>query len=86
VASRTNSLKRVAQKGYKMSVQKKSLISNRLTVKEALIANQPESEQENPLKANSLTAQSMRRMKANNALRFKSLKTAANFQSFKAAK
>jgi len=39
-----------------MSIQKKSLISNRLV----LIASQPESEQSNPLKANSLTAQSMK--------------------------
>ena len=45
-----------------MSIQKKSLISNRVAVKKALIANQPtESEQENPLKANSLTAQSMKK-------------------------
>jgi len=39
-----------------MSIQEKSLISNRLV----LIASQPESEQSNPLKANSLTAQSMK--------------------------
>jgi len=45
-----------------MSVPKKSLISNRVAVKKALIASQPaESEQENPLKANSLTAQSMKK-------------------------
>ncbi|HXY04203.1 MAG TPA: hypothetical protein VEI49_11545 [Terriglobales bacterium] len=45
-----------------MSIQKKSLISNRVTVKKALIANQPsESQENNPLKANSLTAQSMKK-------------------------
>jgi hypothetical protein len=45
-----------------MSVPKKSLISNRVTVKKALIASQPtESAQGNPLKAESLTAQSMKR-------------------------
>jgi hypothetical protein len=45
-----------------MSVQKKSLISNRVAVKKALIASQPaEIGETNPLKANSLTAQSMKK-------------------------
>jgi hypothetical protein len=59
-----------------MSVPKKSLISNRVAVKKALIASQPaESEQENPLKANSLTAQSMKRKRIGlSAVNFRSLK------------
>lgn len=45
-----------------MSVQKKSLISNRAAVKKALIASQPSDLGEaNPLKASSLTAQSMKK-------------------------
>jgi hypothetical protein len=48
-----------------MSVPKKSLISNRVAVKKALIASQPaESAQENSLKANSLTAQSMKKKRS----------------------
>ena len=47
-----------------MSVQKKSLISNRVAVKKALIASQPaEIAEANPLKANSLMAQSMKKKK-----------------------
>ncbi|HXY02717.1 MAG TPA: hypothetical protein VEI49_04025 [Terriglobales bacterium] len=53
-----------------MSVPKKSLISNRVAVKKALIASQPaEFEQENPLKANSLTAQSMKKKRVMNSFR-----------------
>ena len=45
-----------------MSIQKKSLISNRVAVRKALIASQPvEVGETNSLKANSLTAQSMKR-------------------------
>jgi len=45
-----------------MSIQKKSLISNRVAVRKALIASQPvEAGEPNSLKANSLTAQSMKR-------------------------
>jgi len=45
-----------------MSIQKKSLISNRVAVKKALIASQPsEVGETNQLKANSLTAQSMKK-------------------------
>jgi hypothetical protein len=66
-----------------MSVQKKSLISNRVTVKKALIASQPETEQENPLKASALTAQSMKKKKFNTALTLRAPKA---FESFKAAK
>ena len=45
-----------------MSVQKKSLISNRVAVKKALIASQPSDVPEaNPLQANSLTTQSMKK-------------------------
>jgi hypothetical protein len=59
-----------------MSVQKKSLISNRPTVKKALIASQsPESAGTNSLKAGSLTAQSMKKTKASPAfVSFKTLK------------
>jgi hypothetical protein len=47
-----------------MSVQKKSLISNRVAVKKALIASNPaEVVETNPLKANSLMAQSMKKKK-----------------------
>lgn len=47
-----------------MSVQKKSLISNRVAVRKALIASQPaEGEEANSLKINSLTAQSMKKKK-----------------------
>ena len=46
-----------------MSVQKKSLISNREAVTKARIASQPAETEGNSLKANSHTAQSMRRMK-----------------------
>lgn len=47
-----------------MSVQKKSLISNRVAVKKALIASQPsESGETNPLTANSLAAHSMKAKK-----------------------
>jgi hypothetical protein len=65
-----------------MSVPKKSLISNRVAVKKALIASQPaETEQENPLKANSLTAQSMKRKKVSlNAFR---TMRAESFRTFK---
>jgi len=46
------------------------LISNRVAVKKALIASQPaEFEQENPLKANSLTAQSMKKKRVMNSFR-----------------
>jgi hypothetical protein len=58
-----------------MSIQKKSLISNRATVKKALIASQPETEQGNPLKANALTAQSMMKKKGFNAFRLRVMKT-----------
>jgi hypothetical protein len=45
-----------------MSIQKKSLINNRVAVRKALIASQPvEVGETNSLKANSLTAQSMKR-------------------------
>ena len=45
-----------------MPVPKKSLISNRVAVKKALIASQPaEIGETNPLKVNSLTAQSMKK-------------------------
>jgi hypothetical protein len=45
-----------------MSIQKKSLISNRVAVRKALIASQPvEVGENNSLKANSLTAQSMKK-------------------------
>ena len=48
-----------------MSVQKKSLISNRDAVTKARIASQPaEHGDSNPLKASSLTAQSMKKKKA----------------------
>lgn len=58
-----------------MSVPKKSLISNRVAVKKALIATQPaESGEGNPLKANSLTAQSMKKKK--DALFIRSFKSA----------
>ncbi|MGA8215079.1 MAG: hypothetical protein WB799_15900 [Candidatus Sulfotelmatobacter sp.] len=44
-----------------MSIQKKSLISNRVAVRKALIASQPvEVGETSSLKANSLTAQSMK--------------------------
>jgi len=68
-----------------MSVQKKSLISNRVAVKKALIASQPtESEQENPLKANSLTAQSMKRRRLSIAT-LKSHAPRLTMKNFKAA-
>jgi len=55
-----------------MSIQKKSLISNRVAVRKALIASQPvEAGEPNSLKANSLTAQSM---KSAEFLRMKVLK------------
>jgi len=58
-----------------MSVQKKSLISNRVAVKKALIASQPsEFGEANPLTANSLTAQSMKKKRAAAALSFKAFK------------
>lgn len=48
-----------------MSVQKKSLISNRDAVTKARIASQPaEPVDSNPLKASSLTAQSMKKKRA----------------------
>jgi len=59
-----------------MSVPKKSLISNRVAVKKALIASQPETEESNPLKANSLTAQSMKRKRVMNT--FKTFKAGAH--------
>lgn len=68
-----------------MSVQKKSLISNRVTVKKALIASQPaESGQENPLKAESLTAQSMKKKRIS-AFTLRAPKGAAHsaFRTFK---
>ncbi len=47
-----------------MSVPKKSLIGNRIAVRKALIASQPvEVEEISPLKANSLTAHSMKSKK-----------------------
>lgn len=56
-----------------MSVQKKSLISNRPTVKKALIASQPtDNAGSNPLKANSLTAQSMKKKRS--AVAYKAFK------------
>ena len=55
-----------------MSVPKKSLISNRVAVKKALIASQPAQTEGNPLKVNSLTAQSMKKKRA--AMMFKTLK------------
>jgi hypothetical protein len=54
-----------------MSVPKKSLISNRVAVKKALIASQPAETEGNPLKVNSLTAQSMKKKRA---MMFKALK------------
>jgi hypothetical protein len=49
-----------------MSVLKKSLISNQVAVKKALIASQATDQGEsNELKANSLTAQSMKKKKVN---------------------
>jgi hypothetical protein len=59
-----------------MSIQKKSLISNRPTVKKALIASQPaEAAETNSLRANALTAQSMKKMKGSYSIRsFKSAK------------
>jgi hypothetical protein len=68
-----------------MAVQKKSLISNRVTVKKALIASQPETEQENPLKASALTAQSMKKKRLNTASVL-TLRAPKAFESFKAAK
>jgi len=57
-----------------MSIQKKSLISNRAAVRKALIASQPaEVAETNLLKANSLTAQSMKKKRA----------SALNFTAFK---
>jgi len=48
-----------------MSIQKKSLISNRVAVKKALIASNPaEVAETNPLKANSLTAQSLKQKRS----------------------
>jgi len=55
-----------------MSIQKKSLISNRVAVRKALIASQP-AEETGQLKANSLTAQSM---KSRKVLAHKAFKTA----------
>jgi len=61
-----------------MSIQKKSLISNRVAVKKALIASQPaESQQDNSLKAKSLTAHSMRSKRNAAALNFKRLRGAS---------
>jgi hypothetical protein len=56
-----------------MSIQKKSLISNRPTVKKALIASQPaDAVETKSLKANALTAQSMKKMKgSHSAMSFK---------------
>ena len=55
-----------------MSIQKKSLISNRVAVRKALIASQPvEIGETNSPKANSLTAQSMKRLRT---MTLKSLK------------
>jgi len=52
-----------------MSVQKKSLISNRPTVKKALIASQSaDTAETNPLKASALTAQSMKKMKGSHSV------------------
>jgi hypothetical protein len=70
-----------------MSVQKKSLISNRVAVKKALIASQPsESGEANPLTADSLTAQSMKSKRANH-LAYKAFKsTAFRATTFKAKK
>lgn len=53
-----------------MAIQKKSLISNRVAVRKALIASQP-AEEAGQLKANSLTAQSM---KSKRIVNFKVLK------------
>ncbi|MGC1449857.1 MAG: hypothetical protein WA830_07465 [Candidatus Sulfotelmatobacter sp.] len=62
-----------------MSVQKKSLISNRVAVRKALIASQPaEGEEANSLKINSLTAQSMKKKKM---IAFKA--SPLNFTAFK---
>ena len=59
-----------------MSVQKKSLISNRPTVKKALIASQSADAAETiPLKASALTAQSMK-SKKRNVVSFKAYKKA----------
>ncbi len=47
-----------------MSIQKKSLINNRVAVRKALIASQPvEIGETSSPKANSLTAQSMKRLR-----------------------
>jgi hypothetical protein len=59
-----------------MSVQKKSLISNRPTVKKALIASQSaDAAETTPLKASALTAQSMK-SKKRNVVSFKAYKKA----------
>ena len=59
-----------------MSVQKKSLISNRPTVKKALIASQSaDTAETTPLKASALTAQSMK-SKKRNVVSFKAYKKA----------
>jgi hypothetical protein len=55
-----------------MPVPKKSLISNRVAVKKALIASQPAETEGNPLKVNSLTAQSMKKKRV--MMSFKTLK------------
>ncbi|HMD16996.1 MAG TPA: hypothetical protein VKH18_10035 [Terriglobales bacterium] len=48
-----------------MSIQKKSLIGKRVAVRKALIASQPaEVAETSQLKANSLTAQSMKKKRA----------------------
>ena len=60
-----------------MSVQKKSLISNRPTVKKALIASKSaDTAETTPLKASALTAQSMKSKKGHSAMTFKSYKKA----------
>jgi hypothetical protein len=61
-----------------MSIQKKSLISNRVAVRKALIASQP-AEEGGELKANSLTAQSMKskRVLAHKAFRVAVFKQSA---------
>ena len=68
-----------------MSVPKKSLISNRVAVKKAIIASAPtqgtESKETGSLKASGLTALSMKKKKGVNAFKHTVLKPATAFKS-----
>lgn len=58
-----------------MSIQKKSLISNRAAVRKALIASQPaEVAETSQLKANSLAAQSMKKKRTASAFNLTAFK------------